>query len=674
MQPTKATLLMWHWRKRRKKTSGALDATANGTMPSTILDTIESPADLKNLTRGQLVELAGECRERIIATLAETGGHLAPSLGAVELTIALHRCLNSPEDKIIWDVGHQCYTHKLLTGRREQFATVRQPGGLSGFPRRSESPHDAFGTGHGSTSISAALGYAEARDLRGGNEKVVAVIGDGALTGGLALEAMNQAGARRADLVVVLNDNEMSISGNVGGLSAYLARIRAGFLEPAVRRTRRDVARMLDRLPLGDAMLEAMDRVRDGLKQLVVPGMLFEEFGFTYLGPIDGHDINQLIHVFDKAFRLKGPVFVHLHTKKGRGYQPAEADPSKYHGTRPFNIENGECATRLGPATYSDVFGETLSELAEQDNRIVAISAAMIDGTGLTCFKQRFPERCFDVGMTEEHAVTFAAGLAAAGMRPVVAIYSSFMQRAYDQILHDVALQDLPVVFAMDRGGLVGDDGPTHHGVFDVAFMRHPPGMVEMVPRHEVELRNMLQTALQHDGPSSLRYPRGQGEGVAIDGPMETIEIGKSELVRAGGDVAILAIGPSVAAAQEAAEHLAKQKVQATVVNMRFVKPLDNAIVLDLAKRVGRLVTVEEGCLTGGFGAAVCEALADAEVHTTAVRRLGIGDAFVPHGKSDELRAECQIDATGIEKACLEVCGSSTETQQSGMSPEAMIG
>ena len=450
------------------------------------LDKINSPQDLKRLSRSELVELAAECRQRIIETTSATGGHLAPSLGAVELTIALHRCLDSPRDRLIWDVGHQCYTHKLITGRRDEFHTVRQPGGLSGFPRRDESPHDAFGTGHGSTSISAALGFAEARDLRGGDEKIVAVIGDGALTGGLALEALNQAGTRRTNLVVVLNDNEMSISRNVGGMSAYLARIRAGIVEPAIRQARRDVSRMLERLPLGDAMLEAMDRFRDGLKQLVVPGMLFEEFGFTYLGPIDGHDMNQLLAVFEQAFKLSGPVLVHVHTKKGPGYPPAEEDPSRFHGTRPFNIEDGECAPREGPATYSDVFGETLSELAEQDDRIVAISAAMIDGTGLSCFRQRFPDRCLDVGMAEEHAVTFAAGLAAAGMRPVVAIYSSFLQRSYDQILHDVALQKLPVVFCMDRAGIVGDDGPTHHGAFDIAYMRHAPGIVEMVPADEL--------------------------------------------------------------------------------------------------------------------------------------------------------------------------------------------
>ncbi len=625
-------------------------------MGTSYLETIDSPADLRSLTRGQLVELCAECRERLIATTSETGGHLAPNLGTVELTIALHRVLASPHDKIIWDVGHQCYTHKLLTGRRDLFHTIRQPEGLSGFPRRTESPHDAFGTGHGSTSISAALGFAKARDIRGSDEQVVAVIGDGALTGGLALEALNQAGAMKADLLVVLNDNEMSISRNVGAMSAYLARIRAAFLEPAVRRTRRDVARMLARLPLGDAMLEAMDRVRDGLKQLVVPGMLFEEFGFTYLGPIDGHDIYQLLDVFDEARKLRGPVLTHVHTQKGKGYQPAERDPSRFHGIRPFNIADGQTAHSSGPPSYSDVFGEALIELAEHDERVVAISAAMIDGTGLRRFKQRFPTRCFDVGMTEEHAVTFAAGLAAAGMRPVVGIYSTFLQRAYDQLLHDVALQELPVVFAMDRAGFVGDDGPTHHGVFDLAYMRHAPGMVSMVPADEAELRAMLATALRYDGPVSLRYPRGQGRGSSPARPVSQLAIGKAQVLREGDDVAVLALGPQVWAALAAAERLQATGIAAMVVNARFVKPLDHELVLEAARRTGRLVTVEEGCLAGGFGSAVCEALADAGVRGPVVRRLGVPDRFVPHGKTEDLRALCGIDARGIEAACREVC------------------
>lgn len=642
-------------------------------MASNLLDSINSPADLKTLTRSQLVQLADECRERIIATTSETGGHLAPNLGAVELTVALLRTLDLPEDKIVWDVGHQCYTHKLLTGRRDLFHTIRQTDGLSGFPRRDESPYDAFGTGHGSTSISAALGLAKARDTRGGTERIWAVIGDGALTGGLALEAMNQAGEMKADLVVVLNDNEMSISPNVGAMSAYLAKIRAGLFEPAVRKTRADVARMLNRVPLGDAMLGAMDRLRDGLKQLVVPGMLFEELGFTYLGPIDGHDINQLLEVFDQACKLSGPVLVHVHTQKGRGYIPAEKDPSRYHGTKPFNIANGESAHGDGRLSYSAVFGQALAELAEADKRVVAISAAMLDGTGLGTFKKQFPDRCFDVGMTEEHALTFAAGLAAAGMRPVVAIYSTFMQRGYDQIIHDIALQRLPVVMAMDRGGLVGDDGPTHHGVFDLAFMRQIPGLVEMVPRHEGELRDLLCTALSLDGPVSVRYPRGVGLGVPLDRPMQVLPVGKSELVRAGNQVAIFALGPQVEAALVAAETLHAEGIEARVINARFVRPLDRDAVVAAARDTGRIVTVEEGILAGGFGSAVCEALADAAVHTTAVRRLGIADCFMPHGNTDKLRADCGIDAEGIARACREVCGAGTIPPPTSQS-EAVIG
>lgn len=643
-------------------------------MRTSHLEKINGPADLRKLTRGQLVELAAECRERIIATTSETGGHLAPNLGAVELAIALHYVLDCPRDKLIWDVGHQCYTHKLLTGRRDRFHTIRQPGGLSGFPLRSESEYDAFGTGHGSTSISAALGFAKARDLRGGTERVVAVIGDGALSGGLALEAMNQAGAMRANLVVVLNDNEMSINRNVGALSAYLAKIRAGLVEPAVRRTRRDIARMLTRVPMGDAMLEAMDRLRDGLKQLVIPGMLFEELGFTYLGPISGHDIGQLVDVLDTALKLRGPVLVHVHTQKGRGYRPAEEDPSRFHGTRPFNIANGECARSEGPATYSEVFGEALSELAESDRRIVAISAAMLDGTGLMCFKRRFPDRCFDVGMTEEHAVTFAAGLAAAGLRPVVAVYSTFMQRAYDQIIHDVALQGLPVLFAMDRAGFVGDDGPTHHGVFDIAFMRQVPGMVVMAPRDERELRQMLVTGLSLDAPSSVRYPRGPGTGVEAQRGTGTIPIGRAEVLREGGDVAVFALGPLCHDALRAAEALADQGLSVMVVNARFAKPLDQELIFQAATQIGRLVTVEEGCLAGGYGAAVCEALADAGLHTTAVRRLGVPDRFMSHGSTEGLRAECGLTAEGIAAACREVSSSSGEAWHKVRQSHATVG
>lgn len=623
-----------------------------------LLDTINSPADLRNLSVQQLEELAGEIRQRIIETVARTGGHLAPSLGVVELTLALHYVFDSPRDKIIWDVGHQAYAHKLITGRRDLFPTLRQHGGLSGFTVRAESAHDPFGAGHGSTSIAAALGFAKARDLRGGTEKVVAVIGDGAMTGGLALAALNQAGAMQADMMVVLNDNEMSISPNVGALSAHLARLRAALVEPAVRRMRAEVAQALRRLPMGEAMLEALDRVRDGVKQLVVPGMLFEEMGFTYLGPIDGHDLPDLISTLRQASRLRGPVLVHVVTVKGKGYEPAEADPVRFHGTRPFDVENGLLETSPpGAVTYSQVFGEALVELARRDERIVAVAAAMIEGTGLRPFREAFPQRCFDVGMAEEVAVVFAAGLAAAGLKPVVAIYSTFLQRAYDAIVHDVALQGLPVVFALDRAGLVGDDGPTHHGVFDLSYLRHVPRMVCMAPANEGELRRMLATALSLDGPAAIRYPRGAGPQQGLDEPLGPLEIGKAEVLREGQDVAILALGTMVQPALEAAEILTAEGIAATVVNARFAKPLDAELICDLARRCGALVTVEENAAAGGFGSGVVELVAEQRA-AIPLRVLGLPDSFVPHGDRQRLLAECGLDATGIAQACRELAES----------------
>lgn len=619
------------------------------------LDKIDAPSDIKEMSVSDLQELAGEVREHIIATTSTTGGHLAPNLGVVELTIALHRVLHSPNDKIIWDVGHQCYTHKLLTGRRAQFPTLRQYGGLSGFTTHRESEHDPFGAGHGSTSISAALGFATARDLRGTDEHVVAVIGDGALTGGLALEALNQAGEQQCDLLVVLNDNKMSISANVGAMSIYLAKLRAS-VHPASQRARRDAMRILRRMPLGDTMLEAMDRIKESVKQLVVPGMLFEHFGFTYLGPIDGHDLQGLINVLDHALRLQGPVLLHVVTEKGRGYEPAEANPSKFHGISPFDLNNGEITNTNEHPTYSRVFAEALCELAEKDERIVAISAAMLPGTKLNIFKERFPEHCFDVGMTEGHAVTYAAGLAAAGLRPVVAIYSTFLQRAYDQILHDVALQELPVVFAVDRAGLVSDDGPTHHGVFDLSYLRQIPNITLMAPSNEAELRRMLATAFAVQGPAAVRYPRGSGPGAALDESLEPLEVGKAEVLRDGGDLAILAVGTRVEAAVAAAECLAEEGIDCGVVNVRFVKPLDEQLITHLASRVGRIVTVEENVLTGGFGAAVAELLSDKGLTDTKLVRLGVPDQFVPHGAVEILWNQCGIDKDAIVRASMKLC------------------
>jgi len=622
---------------------------------SELLESIQSPADLKSLSLSQLHTLAGEIRERIIETTARTGGHLAPNLGTVELTIALHRELNSPVDKIIWDVGHQCYTHKLLTGRQEEFANLRQYGGLSGFTSRQESPHDPFGAGHGSTSISAALGFATARDLHGGDATVVAVIGDGALTGGLALEALNQAGEQQRDLLVVLNDNEMSISRNVGAMSSYLSTLRAT-LHPAGQRAREDALRLLRRIPMGEDMVHALDRIKLGIKQLVVPGMLFEQFGFTYLGPIDGHNIAHMSSLFRHAVRIKGPVLVHLVTQKGRGYEPAEDDPRRFHGTSPFLPENGETVSSRQQPTFSEVLGQTVCELAEDDERIVAISAAMLDGTGLDQFKKLFPGRCFDVGMAEEHAVTYTAGLAAAGMRPIVAIYSTFLQRSYDQIVHDVALQSLPVVFVVDRAGIVDGDGPTHHGLFDLSYLRHIPNMTVMAPSDEAELRRMLATALTLDGPAALRYPRGCGPGADWQAPLEPLPVGKAKVRREGNDIAVVAVGNCVSAALEAAEVLSTQGIDATVVDARFVKPLDEDLIISLAQRIGAIMTVEDNVRAGGFGSSVAELLTDCGRDDVRLVRLGIPDEFITFGDAERLRADVGIDTEAIVQAASKLC------------------
>ncbi|MBU0609140.1 MAG: 1-deoxy-D-xylulose-5-phosphate synthase [Armatimonadetes bacterium] len=616
---------------------------------SSLLDTINQPADLQDLTREQLTQLAAEVRQRILDTVSCTGGHLAPNLGVVELTIALHRSFDSPQDKLIWDVGHQCYTHKLLTGRQEGFEHIRHDGGPSGFPRRDESEHDAWGAGHGSTSVSAALGFAVARDLRGGDEHVVAVIGDGALTGGMAFEALNQAGQQQVDMLVVLNDNEMSIGRSVGAVATYLSRVRAG-VEPAVRRFRRDLERLLRPMPGGDAMVLFADRVREGMKELVVPGMLFEHLGITYLGPIDGHDMTALLAMLEQAKRLPGPVLLHVLTTKGKGYDPAECDPQAFHGTAPFDLDNGAGEPTEGPPTYSQVFGQALSELAEQDSRIVAISAAMVAGTGLQAFRKLFPDRCFDVGMAEEHAVTFAGGMAAAGLRPVVAIYSTFLQRAYDQIIHDVCLQGLPVVFALDRAGLVGDDGPTHHGVFDLSYLRSIPGLTVIAPADERELRDMLRTALSLGAPVALRYPRGQGVGADTSGAMQVLPVGRGRVLREGDALTILSIGTMLAPALEVAELLAAEGLAVGVVDARFAKPLDEELILQRAA-LGPIVTVEENALAGGFGAGVMELLQDRGVCSHRVRRLGIPDRFISHGGKSRLWAELGLDAAGITAA-----------------------
>ncbi|MDF1581349.1 MAG: 1-deoxy-D-xylulose-5-phosphate synthase [Desulfuromonadales bacterium] len=610
------------------------------------LHTLTSPAQLKELKVPELKILAQEIRDEIITTVAINGGHLASSLGVVELTIALHRVFDSPHDKIIWDVGHQAYAHKLLTGRRERFHTLRQLGGISGFPKRAESVHDVFDVGHSSTSISAALGMAAARDARGGTEKIVAVIGDGSLTAGLAFEALNQAGDLDKDIIVILNDNEMSISPNVGAISSFLNRKLTSDL---FIRLRHEAESFLTSVPrFGKDLLGVARRAEEALKGFLTPGMLFEAFGFDYVGPLNGHNLDELLETLGNVSKLKGPRLVHVITKKGKGYAPAEKNPPIFHGVGPFDRETGVVKDIKGGAqSYTAVFGDALVKLAERDQRIVAITAAMLEGTGLKPFAERFPERFFDVGIAEQHAVTFAAGIAANGMRPVVTIYSTFLQRAYDNVLHDVCLQKLPVTFAMDRGGLVGADGPTHHGVFDLSFLRHMPNMVLAVPRDEVELRRIMVTAIVSDGPFAYRYPRGTVRGLELPAAIEPLPIGRGEKLRDGDDGVIFAVGSLVSEALAAAEQLATEGIHFAVVDPRFIKPLDRELLLAEGRRVATVVTLEENAIQGGFGSAVLELFAAAGL-TPHVLTLGIPDTFVEQGTQTELRALLQIDAAGV--------------------------
>ena len=630
------------------ETSGSQNPRPHGEERS-LLGGIRSPSDLKSLSIKDLTQLAEEVRREIICTVAQNGGHLAASLGCVELTLALHYVFDAPRDVIIWDVGHQSYTHKLITGRRERFLTLRQHGGISGFPRRSESPYDAFGTGHASTSVSAALGLAVGRSMKKEKGKVIAVIGDGSMTGGMAFEGLNQAGYLERDLVVVLNDNEMSIAPNVGALSAFLSRKKTSKL--AVR-LRREVRNFLNSVPgIGRDILQLVRRGEDSLMSFFTPGMLFEALKFEYIGPMNGHRLDRLIETFTNVTHVEGPVLVHVITTKGKGYEPAECDPSRFHGLGRFEVTTGEPVTGEGPPSYTQVFGQTLVKLAREDGRIIAITAAMPEGTGLSQFASRYPDRFFDVGICEQHAVTFAAGLAVEGFRPVVAIYSTFLQRAYDQVLHDVCLQNLPVVFILDRGGLVGEDGATHQGLFDLSYLRHLPNMVLMAAADENELQSMLKTALAHDGPVAIRYPRGAGLGVPMDAEPDLLPLGKGKLVRRGRDLAILAIGNRVAPALEAAMVLEVQGIKAAVVNCRFVKPLDRDLILRVAGDTGHLVTVEENVLQSGFGSAVLELLADEGLTDVKVVRLGVADQFVEHASPAVQRSLCGIDPEAIIQA-----------------------
>ena len=606
-----------------------------------LLERIDEPEKLHTLSTEELETLAGELRELIVRTVSETGGHLAPSLGAVELTLALYSVLHLPMDKVVWDVGHQAYAHKILTGRLERFATLRQWQGITGFPSRAESEYDAFGVGHASTSISAALGMAVARDLQGRGEHIVAVIGDGAMTGGEAFEALNHAGDLGTNLIVVLNDNGMSIDLNVGAMSEYLSRIRVA---PQYNRAKEDIKGLLRSIPhIGDTVVKTAEYIKEGVKSVLVPGGIFEEMGFTYVGPIDGHNIRLMRDVFSEVCMLDGPILVHVRTRKGRGYLPAEMEPDKFHGVGKFDATTGVVKKDpSAPASYTSVFGDALIELAKEMPSVTAITAAMPSGTGLKKFAECYPKRFFDVGIAEEHAVTLAAGMAAAGLHPVAAIYSTFAQRAYDQLMHDVCLQKLPVTLCLDRGGLVGEDGPTHHGVFDLSYLRTMPGMTVFVPKDEDELRDMLYTAVRMDSPTAIRYPRGAGLGVALSEGFRELPVGKAELLSEGEDVALLAVGTMVDAAKKTAALLKEKGVTATVVNMRFVKPLDEEMIDKCAASAKLLVTMEENVLAGGFGAAVAEYMADAG-HGTPLFRIGIPDRFIAQGARAKLLESCGL-------------------------------
>ncbi len=616
----------------------------------TILDHISDPDDLKPLSSPQLAQLASEIRDRLIQTVASTGGHLAPNLGVVELTIGLLRALDMPKDRVIWDVGHQSYVHKLLTGRRERFSTLRQYGGVCGFPKRNESPYDAFDTGHASNSISVALGLATARDARGGDEHVVAVIGDGSLTGGMAFEALNHAGHLGTRLIVVLNDNEMSISENVGALASYLARVR---LDPRYTRLRDGVEGAIAKVPgIGRGLVEAGEAAKESFKQLVVPGMFFEELGWTYVGPINGHDVERVEDAVRRAKQLDGPVIIHAVTHKGQGYAPAEDSPDTFHGISPFEVSTGKVPESKGAPSFTEVFSEAMMWEAARDERVCAITAAMPTGTGLDRFCEAYPDRFYDVGIAEQHAVGLAAGLALGGRRPVVAVYSTFLQRAYDQVIMDVCLQNLPVVFALDRAGLVGEDGPTHHGVFDMTYLRAVPNLTLCAPADEAELVDMLHTGLLGESPFAIRYPRGKGAGVALPREPSVLEAGRAQVRRTGTDVALLAFGRMVGVAERASQLLMEAGVSASVVNMRWIKPLDMETVAWAAQRHDLVVTIEENTTVGGAGSAVLEALADMDM-TTSVMHLGVPDCFVTHGAMDRLLSDVRLTPDGVRDAVL---------------------
>ena len=613
-----------------------------------VLDKIKKANDVQELSQEELQTLAEEVRAFLIEHLSRTGGHLASNLGVVELTIALHRVLHFPGDRLIWDVGHQCYTHKILTGRKEEFEHLRQAGGMSGFPKRAESPCDSFDTGHSSTSISAGLGYVHARDLQGEDYRVISVIGDGALTGGMAYEALNNAAELKKNFVIVLNDNNMSISNNVGGMSAYLGNLRTA---ASYADLKLNVTNALKRIPrVGDGMVQAIHKTKSSIKQFVIPGMLFENMGLTYLGPVDGHNISQMTRIFQDAFRLEGPVLVHVLTRKGMGYEPAMRHPARFHGTAPFEIETGIPAKKTRPA-YTDIFSTVMRKFGDRDEKVVAVTAAMPTGTGLNRFAHMFPQRFFDVGIAEEHAVTFAAGLALGGLKPVVAVYSSFLQRAVDQVLHDVCMQNLHVVFAIDRAGLVGSDGETHHGCFDLTYLSMMPNMTVMAPKNKWELSDMMKFAVAFDAPAALRYPRGEAwEG--FEDRRDPIVWGKGEMLVEGEEIALLAVGSMVKTAEQVRRRLWEHGIRATLVNMRFVKPFDRQLLKKLTASHSRFVTLEENVITGGFGQQVAS-WAGKELPGVSVMTVAIPDQFVTHGNVDYLYRELGMDEQSVTERIL---------------------
>ena len=618
------------------------------------LKDIKSPADLRSLEITELEIIADDLRDTIINTVSKTGGHLAPGLGVVELTLALHYVFNTPKDKLIWDVGHQVYAHKLLTGRQDQFPTLRQYKGLSGFPKFKESEYDAFETGHSSTSISAALGMTCAKVLKNNDDKVVAIIGDGSMTAGLAFEALNQAGHLDKDLIVILNDNEMSISENVGAMSSFLSR---KLTSKTIRRLRKHISTRLKELHgVGDRFLNVLKKSEENIKNFFTPAMLFEALKFYYIGPISGHKLEVLIPTLENIRdNVDGPVLVHVITRKGKGYEPAEKNPGNYHGLGPFDIKTGIPHTSPCPISYTEVFGNTICNIAAKNHDVVAISAAMPAGTGLSHFAREFPDRFFDVGIAEQHAVTFAAGLAAEGIQPVVAIYSSFFQRALDQIIHDVCIPDLPVTLAIDRGGVVGDDGPTHHGVFDISFLRFIPNLTYMAPKDENELQHMLHTAISLSGPAAIRYPRGAGEDVEMDAELTNLEIGKAELLREGKDILLLPIGNRVYPAMRAAQGLEKVGIGAAVINPRFIKPLDKDLLCKWAEKTGRVLTVEDNAEHGGFGSLVLELLSKSKLFGVKTHLLGYPDHFIEHGPQETLWKNSKLDSPSIISAAMEL-------------------